>query len=385
MDSSPVVAGLISWVSSCYQPVPGYEIQVDSHWVAPFVEFTEIPRMRSARESRVRWYSATNGAFQCESTELRSAESPFGFYFVSGTEDALMFHGMYNTWRVPASRDRSHVMASKNGETFIQVVNEGSIPVAVNVYVTGKLKAAIGPIPGMRVSTQFVSIDGSVAAVLSPYLEQGPARAYVVNPQGKVTLTYEDKNPYRHAFPASNGRGLLLWQYDGNLLYVDEIGRKHFIHLDPELELAAWTPIWVPESSRVLIASEKRHSHVLIDCELERVLWEAPAPLPGYLLDSRWAVPFGDYVFQSGLWPTDDPCLKSREIRALNLQTGKLVARWRSSGVRGVEDWQELGQFMIRDGHLYYLAGDTFGEVRVEDVKNAGKGCCRWEPFPSEN
>jgi hypothetical protein len=129
----------------------------------------------------------------------------------------------------------------------------------------------------------------------------------------------------------------------------------------------------------VLLGNETRHSHVLLDCERGRILWQAEAPPPDAL--SVWSVqPFGGYVFQSGLEvTTGGPESRSsvRVIRALDIVSGRQVATWRATEA-GFFTWEDIGRLMIRDGHLYYLTEHAFSELHPGDFSGLG-----WQPASS--
>ena len=139
--------------------------------------------------------------------------------------------------------------------------------------------------------------------------------------------------------------------------------------LSPPLQLAPWFAHWLPGSKRVLLGNERDSLHVLFDLEERRVVWQAKAPAH---LNPLYAVPFGEYVFQSGLEaaPTpEEPQGSVRVINALDILTGRVRARWTSSPPRPYT-WQDMGKLMLRGERLYYVTDEAFTEISPGDVKD---------------
>ncbi|HMB70056.1 MAG TPA: hypothetical protein VKU85_12125, partial [bacterium] len=67
---------------------------------------------------------------------------------------------------------------------------------------------------------------------------------------------------------------------------------------------------------------------------------------------------------------------------ALELATGKRVARWRSTPYPGFDEWQDVGRLMRRDDRVYFVTDEAFSEICVEDIERAGEGCCVWDAVP---
>ncbi len=349
----------------------------DARWVAPFVEYTEV-RGHGARSTSVRWYSAA-GTVLVESDTLETSQWPFGFYFTSRSGGRLTFHGMYNNWHLPAPSAETYGIASRDGRVFVQFVRNGRSAVGLTVFRKGSLVTELGAFPRMRLAAQQLGDDGSIAGLFSTISDDNLQRVIVTDSNGAITMDFVAAQ-CRSVHPAPNGSGALLWQVDGTLLYKPLNGEAQLMTLDPSLALASWFVVWTPGATKVLLGSEIHRTHVMLDCEQGRALWQSDVSSP-WGINREWVAPYGGYVFQSGLAPAaDDSTSNERVIRALDVVTGETVASWRSTPSREYTGWQDIGKLMTRDGRLYYLTDDAFSELKPEHVADAGHGCCGWEP-----
>jgi hypothetical protein len=387
-----LVVGLINIWTCAYagepppvdRPVPSAgKVALDSRWVAPFVEYTAI-RGDRWQESGARCFS-TDGTLLVEMDGLMSVPPRFGHYFTSLSHGKLRFHGMYGDWLLDNPGAETYGVASTDGRVFIQFVREHRSAVGIAVYVTGKRTVQIGPFEGMHLEYHAIGFDGSVAALFSTGKGTDSSLVVLSDEKGKIRLHESMPGTVTGVKPAPSGRGVLVWYADSGLEYISDSGTTRSIEIDPALSISTWFAVWIPESSKVILGSQERLAHVLVDCELGQVMWAVGFPGPNVLLPERVAA-FGDYVFQCGLERDQDTrSWGVRVIRALDLKTGRRVATWRSTPSPSFVPGTAVGQLMERSDHLYYLTDNAFSELRTEDVANAGEGCCEWEPVDSLN
>jgi len=353
-------------------PMGGAVLRTDTRWVAPFVEYTEV-RGDRWESHKVRWFSE-KGDVLAETDSLFSNRSPFGGYFVSGPWSHLTFHGMYNNWELPAASAEYGGEASRDGRVFLVWVHDVPTGPAIgaNVYVGGKLGAKLGPFPGMTLASAPMGTDGSVAALFSMNASPEQGRVLVTDASGRLTVTFSTTGT-ELAYAAPDGRGALLSQADGTLLYVPAKDSTRRVSMARDLPRHAQAMQWVPESTFVFLADSKARRLTLLDCDRGRVVWRAPS------LGTYHVVAFDRYVFETGLAPAlGDPTLSVRAINALDIKTGNLVATWRSTPPASYT-FRDIGKLVVRDHHLYYVTDEIFGEIRPEQVTEGESSCCGWE------
>jgi hypothetical protein len=355
--------------------VPGVELLTETRWVAPFVQYTEVHGSKW-ESHKVRWFSE-RGEVLAETDSLFSNRFPFGGYFVSGPWSHLTFHGMYNNWELPAPSAEYDGEASGDGRVFFIWVRDVPTGPAIGaeVYVRGKIGAKLGPLPGMTLAGAPMGTDGSVAALFSMNASPEQGRVLVTDANGQLTVTFSTTGT-ELAYAAPDGRGALLGQTDGTLLYVAANDSNRRNPMDHDLQPHAQAMQWVPESALVFLAGSKTRELILLDCDRGRVVWRAPS------LGTYHVVAFDRYVFETGLAPASgDSTLSIRAINALDIKTGNLVATWRSTPPRSYT-FRDIGKLMMRDHHLYYVTDEVFSEIRPEQVVEGESCCTGWKRVP---
>jgi len=364
-------------------------LSTTTRWVAPFVECTEVRGDQGQESHRVRWFSE-RGEVLTEIDPLGANTSSFEYYFISGSPGSPTFHGLYNDWELRSPGSEHYGVASTDGRVLVIAVRDfppeepRPIPrtdqpaLSANVYVQGKLAAKLGPFPNMALGSAPLGMgaDGSVAALFLMTASPEQGRLVVTNANGQITLTCSTRDT-ELVQAAPDGRGALLWQTNGTLFYVPANDTSRRVLMDDDLPPHAQAMEWVPESALALIAASSTHQVVLLDCDRGRVVWRAPS------LGSYHVVAFDRYVFETGLVPAsdDDSTLKVRAINALDIETGDLVATWRSTEAARYTQ-RDIGRLMIRDDRLYYVTDEIFGEILPELVTKGDSACCGWSTMP---
>jgi hypothetical protein len=358
-------------------PMGGAVLRTDSRWVAPFVEYTEV-RGDRWESHKVRWFSE-KGEVLAETDSLAANEFSFDYYFTSGPSSHLMFHGMYNDWQLPAPSAEYYGVASTDGRVFLIFTRNETSSVqpatgpatGATVYARGKLGAKLGPFPGMTLTSAPMGADGSVAALFSTTANPEQGRVLVTDANARITMTLSTTGT-EVAYAAPDGRGALLTQMDGTVLYAHANDSFRRVSMGRGLPPHAQAMQWVPGSGQVFIAGTETHELILLDCDKGSAVWRAPS------LGTYHVVAFDRYVFETGIASaSDDATLRVGAINAIDIKTGNLVATWRSNvPARGI------GKLMMRDHRLYYVTDDIFGEIQPEQVAKGESSCCGWQRVP---
>jgi hypothetical protein len=356
-------------------------------WIAPFVHYS-VTRVAGKRTSRVSWYSP-EGDLVATADTLRPNDWHLATCLMSGRGDSLAYHGLYNTWHIASPESTGGGVASGDGRVFVKSIVRGGSEVGAAIFVEGRHVADLGVLRGMKVARQSVGFDGSVALLLQSESGSREPQLVASGPDGRTRISRPSSDA-RRLDVAPEAAGVLMWGKEGGLTYVPASGNPVPIEVDPTWDLFYWLSVWHPDGRYVVLTRESigappyENQHAMVDCATGKVLWVSEAPRPP--VSRGFVQPFADFVFEAGMvWdaPQAEATKGRRVIYARDCETGRKVAQWQSNWRSGFTQWERLGVLMMRDGRLFYVTSDRTSEINLDDVKQAGQGCCSWR-LPSD-
>lgn len=353
------------WINLVPGPHAG---RVETRWIAPFALASE--RTVSGRSvSTLSWFNEKGEVVR----ELTDPRLHMGSEFISRIEpEGCRYYGLEGTWSLvlpEKTGPAGYVDAA--GETFVHQYHPAEGRIAVDVYRSGRLAGTAGPFVQCRTHGVKLSPDGSSALLV---MNERPGRTtvdlVVVGADGKVRFQTVCRDRVDGIFPVNDGRSVLvrLEQQGGTFKYFrPDLGWK-------SLEIGEGYPMLastLPDPETVLFYSSKKEMSIkLVDLADGDVLWDIPHPGNDEYMVKRMpeAAVFNEWILLSFIVRphTDIWHGVTRIVAAVEIATGKVAARWRSSLLS--TRYTEPGRFFVRDGRLFLVYHDEFAEIRREDI-----------------
>jgi hypothetical protein len=355
---------------------PGTELaRSESSWLAPYTLYT-ILEVGSLRDSRVQWFTP-NGKLEREIHNVDVSGNP-GFVSrrdASGTTFTSVANPRWEIhlpirndseegpsgWMGWTADGRVFVLSSRTTESYDEWPR---IPTRLDMFVEGKRKA-IGPYPG---APHAIQLDASGA--MAVHFVDG--RLVVVDRNGRER--------FQTTVPTSPGSLLLACNDDGVLIRDMNDARPIEYYGVEGVRSSFRNPggyprLWVGRD-RVLFDTNT-DSMVLVDCAKGRVIWRSGDAEERAISGSRTYVVAGRYLVTAAIelertsqsnWPV-------ARLRALELETGQLVAIWSGDRTRGTQP-----RFFERDGKVLFLDGSRLSEIDPDDIRESRQGWISSQP-----
>lgn len=356
--------------------MPGkLEGKTRSDWLAPFVHRTDL-LVGPTRTTIIRWFSK-EGRLQREMAGRHLLDQPGHLRdcSVEGVQTILAVNG---DWSFALPKDRptgGYLNSTPDSRTFIHQFEPRAEQIAVDVYIHGKLVNTLGAYPSCGVGGVHLSEEGSFALLIGDGVGGWkPDRVVVAGADGKVRFETKCKASHCSPIAAPDGRGVLLRHSDGarNAFdYYTKEGWSSSIKLLNNAEFCAW----LTGSDQALFRHDGPKGIVwsLIDCKTGKTNWQLDDP--NTKRDIHLAVDVVSFdgmflVSGSEFWDLPKPA-PVRRIDALDAKTGKALACWLPSPIRG--DTPQ-GRFLKLEKELYYLTGDEWSCIKAEEIKGKSNG-----------
>ena len=354
---------------------PGKELaRNESSWLAPYTLYTML-EVGSLRESHVQWFTpdgklkreihnvdvSGNAGFvsrrDASGTTFISVANPRWEIHLPGRKDSEEGPSGWMGW---STDGRVFVLSSRSIESYDEWPR---IPTTIEMFVEGKRKV-IGPYPG---APRAIQLDASGA--LAVHFVDGRL----------IAADRNGRERFHTTVPTSPGRWLLACNDDGVLIrdindalpieyYGVEGVRSSFENP------GGYPRLWVGHD-RVLFDTNT-DSMVLVDCAQGRIIWRSGDAVERAITGSRTYVVAGRYVVTAAIelgtsqsnWPV-------ARLRALELETGQLVAIWSGDRTRGTPP-----RFFERDGKVLLLDGSRLSEIDPGDIRESRQGWISSQP-----
>ncbi len=339
----------------------------ESYWLAPYTLYTML-EVGSSRETRVQWFTA-DGRLK---HEVRNADvdNP-GFVRRQDTRGETFTSVANPHWEVflPARRDwegpSGFIAWSPDGRVFIHSSRVGEaydewprIPTTIEMFIEGKRKT-LGPYTG---APRAIQLDPSGA--LAVHFLDG--RLVLVDRSGRERFQTTAPVTPGTRLLGCNDYGVLVGDMDDTSpieYYGVEGGRTSF------RKPGGYPAVWIGRD-RVLFDSAP-DSLLLVDCAKGGVIWRRHHDGERIVSGSQAYAVVEPYLITAAaeLRPSSDAEWPALWLRALELETGKLVATWAGNQTRGAQP-----RFFENDGRVLFLDGSRLSNVDPDDIRESRQG-----------
>jgi hypothetical protein len=334
-------------------PSPGSDLPGDNagkikiYWLAPYVRATE-----GFGGTTVIWF-ADDGRVKRQ-TAVSVIETGFvGLPSSMGHEQTIL--GINEDWKITLPPEPTNVesrysmsgyiTSTPDSRVFVHEYHPKGGMVALDIYVHGKLANTVGPYFQHQGDEVTLNDDGS--ASLPIWTDEFKTNAQIVNLDTNGIMRSGTAHP-----AAESGIG-------PNAICVGRIPGTR--------ESLFWTSI----------GFETNRYH-LVDEDPGKQLWGIPCPGNGQPLAVGLTPKFIIFAVAE-LYGWDGPWRGSewvflnskkdwiRTFYAINVQDGKITARWQEKYPRRYSD-SDYGHFLWLKGELFYVTPDEFTKLNFEDI-----------------
>ncbi len=345
-----------------------------SGWHAPFVHFQRL-RVGKTAVTSVRWLSP-DGKVLRERASANLGLQPGFVYDYSGRSWTIF--GINGDWQLDLpKRAGPGVYSIADGRVFYHQHHPAPGKIAVDIYVAGKFAGTIGPYWQWRGRSLQHGDDGSMILQTWKDVDKQTQRIIAVRPTGAVRFHVDcDADADFYSFIAPDARGILL-----NPIGED---RNTFTFHSAAGKGASFKPgfsahchVWLPDSATALLSSgrgEEGCRYHLVDWTSGKQLWNIPNPSATRISSAIQHIAVTkDLLLFTGRELVDFGVTKEpvRYVYAVDIKTGKTVARWRPVPMRAS---QEEPWFCQRGAQVYLMTPQEFSEINFVDIAAKKRG-----------
>jgi hypothetical protein len=367
---------------------------IDSYWVAPYVQAAVV-----SGRTTLNWFSKDGNIEH----QIATSDVQPGFVDILGRPRTIQ--GINEDWQITLPRGSSdmklagYITSTADSRVFVHERHPKLGQIALDIYVHGKRINTIGPFWQDSVSDVVLNDDGSAAFLIAgtnmrsdvPLSgdalrekllsdERVHAQIVVLNTNGRIRFKTECGPGVRSPIVAPNGAGVLLRPSTGTnqntFMWFTATGLQRSLKISPNPEFLGWIPGTCQALFSTSIGSQSG-PYALIDWNTGQKVWDIPGPGDGEFLGIALTPKFILFSvaepYPSGTsHKVNESLLQSgkkwvRTFYAVEVQDGKMVARWRGQFPHGNAD-KIRDHFLQLGDRFYYVTADEFTELNLNDI-----------------
>ncbi|HKW29547.1 MAG TPA: hypothetical protein VJT54_09435 [Verrucomicrobiae bacterium] len=381
---------------------------IDVNWIAPYVQAS-----KAFGKATITWF--TKDGHVERQVSVSDVNPTSGFMEIIGHPNVMV--GINEDWRItprkvvlpPGTLDECYAESTPDSRVLVYQYNLKPRMVGMDIYIHGKRVNTVGPFSLLYPSPEVVLNDDGSAALLiakanvqfnpnAPGKDDNTlrdelsaihrlgAQIVALNTNGEVRFRTDCESAVWSPIVAPNGAGVLLRPNTGTnqntFIWFTEKGELHSMDISPNPQCIGWIPQTCQSLFLTQIGFETTHVE-LIDWSAGKRLWDIPLPGGGEILaiglTPKLIIFSVAELYPSGIWHKENESLLQsgkewvRTFYAVDVQDGKLVARWRGQFPHSYYG-KIPDHFLTLGDKLYYVTADEFTELNQKDIIAGANG-----------
>lgn len=348
---------------------------IDVSWIAPYVQAS-----KAFGKTAITWFTKDG---QVERHATVSDIQP-GFVEIFG--HPTMIQGINEDWQfsLPAGPTdvslAGYITSTADSRVFFHERHPKQGLIALDIYIHGKLVNTAGPFFQYLGNDVAFNEDGSAGMLIFEHESRTNAQIVTLATNGSIRFRVDCGSPVTSLIVAPDGAGVLLRPNTGTnqntFMWFTEKGELHSMDVSPNPQCIGW----IPQTGQSLFLTQlgfETTNVELIDWNVGKRLWDISLPGGGETLaiglTPNLIIFSVAEPYPSGVWhKINQSLLQSgqewvRTFYAVDVQDGKLVARWQGQFPHRYFD-ASRDHFLRLSDKLYYITPDEFTELNLKDI-----------------
>jgi hypothetical protein len=348
---------------------------IDVSWIAPYVQASQ-----AFGKTTITWFTKDG---QVERHATVSDIQP-GFVEIFG--HPTMIQGINEDWQfsLPAGPTdvslAGYITSTADSRVLFHERHPKQGLIALDIYIHGKLVNTAGPFFQYLGNDVAFNEDGSAGLLIFEHESRTNAQIVTLATNGSIRFRVDCGSPVTSLIVAPDGAGVLLRPNTGTnqntFMWFTEKGELHSMDISPNPQCVGW----IPQTCQSLFLTQlgfETTNVELIDWNVGKRLWDISLPGGGETLaiglTPNLIIFSVAEPYPSGIWhKVNESLLQSgqewvRTFYAVDVQDGKLVARWRGQFPHRYFD-ASRDHFLRLSHRLWYVTADEFTELNLEEI-----------------
>ncbi len=339
--------------------LPGAEKgKAEIRWIAPYVLATRYS-VEGTAITTVRWFDDKGRVARELSGPGVDARTD---YLLERAAPETVIHDVNGQWKLALPKKPGPAgYITAVGEVFVHQFHPAEGQIAADVYVAGRRTGTVGPFVQYKGRGVRLANDGSSAFLTWKGSKKETVQVVVVGRDGNIRLRADCGEDADDPYAVGGGKGVL----------VRVVGREEppvrfrYLHvgatwLSFDVGPNAYPMACTPQEGTVLFHTSigEKEQFRLVDCRIGKAAWEIPSPVQYY-----------DGVVSSALFVDDKILFVGRDFAAVDVRSGKLIARWQPNVPRSDRGW-----LARRKDHHFVVTREEFVEINLADIAAKSNG-----------